>query len=466
MTIEQTSVSQLEKFDRDQPGGCERRWYLEDLKGLKPKQGGAASKGDDGHELFAKHFKGEALPKRASMRKTVGMAIEKCELPKPGPDLLVELRLDGQEKFHATEKNEDGSPKWNTLDRERTIWLGGLPLDGFIDLTYQRGDAAPVVLDHKFSGEPHERALEKAGERGEKLIRGIQMPVYAHAMRRTWPDAPGFWLVHHYLNFTAGESFFRKAYVTVAQLDARIAEIAKIIERMRVLSDAPTQDEVPFNRKSCQYRYGCAMQSSCNAFRRNLMDQLSETEASLFDETPSASAPTPELFGEEDEEAKLERQLAEAKAKKIAAKKLADEAAAKAKADADAAEKKRKLPPIVDKSTTPDGPACKDCGSLLTPENASQRQDGAWKHVACKKAPQSVLPDDVPESKPELASERSPLIDALVAASPDGDGPMKISPPKRGPGRPPKADASSTPTVLTLELGPETLKALAALLSK
>jgi hypothetical protein len=163
----------------------------------------------------------------------------------------------------------------------------------------------------------------------------------------------------------------------------------------------------------------------------------------LFGEPPPAA--------EEDEEAKLLRMAAEARARKNAAaeaaKKAADEAAAAAKAEA-----ARKLA-IVDKSTSPDGPACTHCGARLTNENASRLKDGKTiVHIGCPKAPPAVTPPDAPASKPELASEQP------------------AAPAKGKPGPKPKGAELQPNTVgevkITLTLDAKSLDALRALLGK
>jgi hypothetical protein len=108
------------------------------------------------------------------------------------------------------------------------------------------------------------------------------------------------------------------------------------------------------------------------------------------------------------------------------------------------------------------------CGVILTPDNSSRWPGGGYQHHNCPQGPaNAVLPPDAPKSDPALAAEQP---------KPEPE------PKKRGPGRPPKAkpEPGEAPTpgmtigapfvpspaaqTIRIELGPETLAALAKLL--
>lgn len=387
--IQQLSVSQTESFDPTQKGGCPRKWFFNVVLGLKPDvQTTSQSDGDKGHGLFANYFTtGQLPPKRAKLSKAVTGAITKGDLPKPGADLLVELRFDGQQKYNA-------AGEWIPLDKKETFSLGGIPWEGFIDLAYRRGPI-PTVLDHKFSSDIHTYAKPADG-----LIKTVQMPVYALSQLPYWPDADRFELAHNNVARTGVDSFIRRAVVTRDQLFERRAEIEHVVKDMTVVAQVTDQKDAPHNRKSCDMWGGCAHQSVCRAFKEKTLVPYTKEEAALFaelDDVVVETAPeTPPAVA-----------AAEPKKRRLNI------------VDADAP----KTP-----ATTPETCAC---SAVMTPENASRLQSGVWKHIGCPlEATAPVTPPDVPASKPELASEQpaAPKEKSKKAAAPKTE---PVTPPKQ-----------------------------------
>jgi hypothetical protein len=455
--IKQLSVSQVERFDHEQKGGCELAWWFERVHGLKPDdQSAGQSAGDSGHELFAHYFRHGTLPEgRKAMKKAVSYAIQKGDLPAPGPDMLIEWRGDGQEKFSpytcdcrhpnsahvnggkgkCTEagcKCEEQKPLWLPVDRARTFWLGGVPWDLFIDLAFRRGDV-PTVLDHKFSSD-----LEQYAKRDDEMVRTVQLPVYALALMHAetthsnhgfkWSDAKVWRLGHNYNARTAGTQFIRSALVSKDEILERREQIEGVVKRMHVIAKAPRQQDVPFNRKACHTWMGCPHQSICSAFKENKV-ALTKEEEDLFgplgmgDGTPSTppadNTASSSPAAEEDEETKAKREfeerMAKIKADKEAKAKL--EAEAKAKAEAERLAKE----------------AAAKAAATSTPGAGSK-----------------VLPDDAPPSNPALAAEQPEV-------KPEGKG-------KGGKKSTPAAPAalSLADGVITISINLEQLKALLA----
>ncbi|AGC43291.1 hypothetical protein MYSTI_01962 [Myxococcus stipitatus DSM 14675] len=354
--IRQLSVSQVESFDPEQVGGCPRRWYFERIEGRRPEKVKAQTDGDIGHALLATHLTGGALPKRSRMLKAVKGAIATGKLPAPGPHLLVERRFDGQGKA------ADG--KHLPLDTSKTLWLGGLPWDGYVDLRYRReSDGVVCVVDHKFSSDINQFAKSNGA-----LIRTVQMPVYALDSLRIWPDADRFLLAHHYVSRRGVDSFPRGEIVTVEQIHGRAREVEQLVEQMQQVARATTQDDVPHNRRACDAWMGCPHQSICKAFKKGkamavLDDLLTDEDRETFGLPPrgapkaATNAPV-EIISQTDvttEEIPLVLGGAE--------------------------------PPVpLPVASTPQAqppPACGDCGAELTPENGSRLTSGAWKHIGC-----------------------------------------------------------------------------------
>ncbi len=409
MIIEQTSVSQVTSYDPAQEGGCPRRFWFERVNDLKPEQDNAQSEGSKGHALFAAWFATGQMPaKRVKMGKHVTAAILKGELPKPGGDLLVEERFDGQPMWRPVVDDEgqpvlddDGEPKreWVPLDKANTYWLAGIPWDGAIDLAYRRGPR-PVILDLKFGSDPDANA-----KRNDQLIKTVQMPIYVHSQMPYWPDAREYEIQHYNIKRSGIHSFMRRAVVTVDQVLERTAQIADLVEEMKGVALATSQDDVPFNRRSCHSWLGCPHQSICNAFKRNQMnfsaedqDLFNELEGVSVDAAPPAAAPS--------------LQVADTKAAKAA--RLRAELAAMDAEEAPA-------PPSKPVDTGPAVPAprarrvpivnepmgnCAPCGTALDAGNASKLTDGRIVHIGCSAAAAPVVPPDAPASKPELASEQ------------------------------------------------------------
>lgn len=459
--LRQLSVSQVDTFDPSRESGCELRWWFERTKDLRPDQTQAQSDGEKGHELLANYLRGRGEPEgRVKYGKAVRAVILKGDLPAPGPDLFVEERFSGQPKL-------DAEGRWVPLDVSKTLWLGGLPWEGFIDLSFRRGDV-PEVWDHKFTSD-----LSRARAPSD-LLKSAQLPVYVIALMRRWPDALRWRVALHYVASTGTESKVVPAVVSVSQVLEQKARIEALVERMKKVASLSREADVPFNKRACETFLGCPHQSICSAYKQRKV-AMTEAEKALFDdldappapkpapslddpftETPAPAAATttatsPPAPAEDDEEAALERKLAEAKAKKAAAKAQAEaEAAAKVKAEADAAaaramaaaatapqaEKPRKLvaTPANERRT------CEECG-----ENYAVA-DG---HPKCLEYAMggAVLPPDAPGSQTAIASEQ----------------PAPHAAQKRGKAA---AAAPAVPSTVTIELGPNTLAALVAALKR
>lgn len=430
--IKQLSVTQIESFDVTQEGGCARKWWFERAVDLRAEQSKSQAEGEAGHAHLAHYFLTGELPKgRKLMGKAATGAIVKGKLPERGDDLFVELRFDGQPKL-------DAAGNWIPLDVANTLTLAGVPLEGFIDLTYRRGPI-PVVLDHKFFTPCRPEISEDPYawlKTGPQLIRTVQMPVYALSQRPYWPDATHWRLAHHYVSKKGVDSLIRSAVFTTEQILERGREIEAVIERMKVAARAERQDDVPANPgRACDAWQGCPHQSICSAHKtKGTTVQLSPEEAALFDdmdlpETGPApdAAPTPPV--------------------------PAPAAAAPAPA------KVRRMPMIDVPAPTPaptpapaveTPPACA-CGVAITPENGSKLQSGSWVHVNCpllapppapaakerkprapKAAPTVMVshaeevvaapgqlvrhPEEVPRTSPVITTTPAPLAPTIILA--------------------------------------------------
>lgn len=283
MRLEQLSVSQVESFDHSNRTGCARRWWFERVRGLKPEQDDAQSDGEAGHLLLATYFQTGKLPQgRVKMGKAVTAAILKGELPKPGPDMLIEERFDGQPRL-------DSKGEKVPLDVAETFHLGGLPWDGYIDLAYRRGDV-PTILDHKFSSD-----IDAFAKPADGLIKTVQMPIYVLSQLPFWPDAKRWEIAHHNVSRVGTRSFIRSAIVGLDEVLERKAQIEAVVESMKVVAATDVESDVPANTKTaCDAWNGCPHQSICKAYKERNQVKFTSEEMALFNGLVApADAPAP-----------------------------------------------------------------------------------------------------------------------------------------------------------------------------
>ena len=380
------SVSQVENYV-----ACPRRWWFSSVMGLKPEQTAAQSDGEKGHALFAAYFSTGAMPaKRAKLSKAVTAAIVKGDLPAPGADLFVEERFDGQPRVNPA------TGEWHPLDTENTLWLGGVPWDGFIDLAYRRGDV-PTVLDHKFKSD-----LSTAKRRNE-LIDTVQLPVYVLSQLPYWPDATRFEIGHNNVCRTGTESKLVTAVVTLDQVLERKAKIETDVAAMKAAAGATVQADVPHRAgHRCDDYGGCPHQSICSAFKqqqRSRTDmELTDDEAALFadlDETPAAPPPP------KDPPPRRRMNIVDAPAEPAPAE--------------PAPQTPPPGPPPEPAKVEEPGPTCQ-CGAQITKDNGSKLQNGSWTHVGC---PLEAPP--APPAAPVVPKQRR-------SRAPEAQAPLPLAP--------------------------------------
>lgn len=406
------SVSQVEDYDSEQLGGCPRRWWFERVQGHRPESTAAHEDGHQGHALLAHYLSTGDRPGRVRLGKAVNAVIDSGILPAPGPDLQVEQRFSGQ-------PHRDAHGQWVPLDVHRTLRHAGHPWEGFIDLRWRSGSTV-TVWDHKFSSDIHARALP-----AERLIRTVQMPIYALDSFRAWPDATTVNLVHLYVSRRGVESFVRQQLVTAEQVIERAEEISGLVREMDALRDVTIQDNVPFNRAACHTRTGCPHQFRCNAFRRRgtIMDMTEEEQrmfGMLSNETPERPVPAEvtkfDKRSDEDRTRAYSRQALEAAARGdvAGAERIQAEYEARSEKPPTPARGAEPLerpasgpvttpadlnlddifePPVASTPKPQPASPCEACGEVLTPENSSRLKTGDVKHIGCPaeaRAPETV----------------------------------------------------------------------------
>lgn len=397
--IQALSASQAEEFDPQQTGGCPRRWYFHRIARVPvPESGRAQEDGDAGHAHFALYYRTGRHPRRARMSKAVNGALDKGELPAREPGQLIESRFGGQP---ARDTNGERLP----LDATRTLWLGGVPWDGYVDLRFCRTDpfgplAEPgvpaaggtiTILDHKFSSDIHAYAKSD-------LLATVQMPVYALDSLRIWPNTERVELIHHYVSRRGVDSFIRRQVVTVEQVRQRGQEIAGLVQQMQAAAAAPRSEDVPGNRASCHSWSGCPFQSRCSVFKEKPKMNLSSDELEWLNvvgggaaEAKPKESPRCGLCGGAPDHAHgdcpslTKPAVSGPDADRATELEIPSAAGALDPAGDDPFAVFEAPKPSVPQEQTP---ACEECGTELNAENGSQR-DGVWKHIGC------TTPDDM-----------------------------------------------------------------------
>lgn len=452
------SVSQAEKFDAEQLGGCPRRWWFEDVRKLRPDDTTAHEDGHQGHRLLAQYLRTGERPGRVRLGKAVNAVIDSGALPAPGPHLEVEQRFSGQPHY-------DAAGAFVPLDTSRTLWHAGHPWEGFIDLRFRRGPARAVwVWDHKFSSDIHARALPE-----ERLIRTVQLPIYALDSLRVWPDATVFNLVHLYVSRRGVESFVRQQSVTVEQVRERAEEVAGLVDQMDAVRTAAAQDDVPFNRAACHARMGCPHQFRCNAFRRrNTMMDLNDEEKALF--FMASEKPTAPERGVGAQATHHPAGPLPVSGTGTVTMELRTPTLARVSEPLERPDAGRVTPPdalnlddIFDDMPKPSAPkpqpapTCEACSEVLTPENSSRLKTGDVKHIGCPKGGinladgGAITVDPLPASGPKCADCPHPAHAGKPCEGKRGRGKCQcgatVEQPQRPPVPPaPRFDVSGTVT--------------------
>lgn len=379
--LKSLSVSQAEKFDPSQKGGCPTRWFFEAVKGLYQEYSASKEDGIAGHALLATYLSTGQEPKgRVKMGKAVTGVILKGELPKPGPDILTERRFSGQPQ-------RDTEGKWIPVDPSLTFWLGGVPWDGSIDVEFRRGDV-PEIWDHKFSADIRQYA-KKPGE----LIRTIQMPIYVLTAMKRHSDAKHFRIVHNNVSRRGVDSFLTSEIVSTEQVHARKFEVEGVVKEMQQVAKLENPRDVPFNRKSCDAWMGCPHQSICPHFKEKRVSMTAE-ELALFDGLDDVAAPAREPGSDDDDPTpvQLPQQAPAPEPVAPVAAQGKSEPAAVLPPDAppnDANEpppakaKKKAKPVIEDESTTPDEQLRLEAVKTLAAPKTAVNDGPGWQTVRC-----------------------------------------------------------------------------------
>lgn len=376
-----TSPSQMERFDPDAEGGCERKWWFRYRARIPDKKTKAKDLGTQVHAQVEHYLKtGEdVLGELARAGKRF--------IPLPGPDLLVE--------------SECGVPAWPgplaapVMSELRTA---DVPLVLKIDLMHRRGffltedgelvaEPGPTVevrdwktskqINDVFDEETGIREARGYAKQGADLLSTWQMPAYGEVGRLRFPDVEYIRLSHGYFQSQGKrEGALRSALHPVQDVVTRWQQSAALVERMKIAAKIPKAEDVPANTKSCMAFGGCPYRQQCPRDPKAVLEEMlgggmaarlmtrdkvapvkMEVPMSLLarmNKTPAATPPADPLAAEK-------------------AKLLAEEAALRSGS-----------------ITAPDAPPptpvtfTASCGHTVTAADSSRLPDGTIKHIGCQ----------------------------------------------------------------------------------
>lgn len=285
--IRYLSVSQLERFDSECDGGCERKWWYRYVARHKEAEKDAAKVGTKAHaqlELYLRTNQdvlGDVV--RAGMRF----------LPKPGADLLIE-----HEFGRLVRLGPDGydGPLVSVL------MAAGVPLVGKIDLLHRRGewiDDAGVTYEEKDTAEAEDWKTTKqiANEydetTGDLKARGYaksadelaatwQMNGYGIVAIKQWPDLKFVRMSHGV--FQTGRTRLaskRSKLVAVEDVKRNWERSDLLVERMKAVATITKVEDVKANYKACGAYGGCAFRDKCPRDPKLVLAESFRTTARL-----------------------------------------------------------------------------------------------------------------------------------------------------------------------------------------
>ncbi len=259
--IQYVSVSQLEKFDAESYGGCQRRWWFSYVAGKPEPEIKAQRLGKQVHSQI-EHYLGT------------------------GENVLGPLALSGF-RFLPKPKTVEIEVSIATFENERIVSAldcADIPVVGYVDCVNASGasenDAGDSVIEPNVveaidwkttkriddevdpdTGIVVRRGLAKTAE---QLSRTHQMIGYGEWLRRRHPNAIAVRLSHGVFQ-TQGPRLAvkRSALVTVDEVRERWRRSEKVAEGMKAAALVDDVSKLPANLASCSAYGGCPFREDC-----------------------------------------------------------------------------------------------------------------------------------------------------------------------------------------------------------
>ncbi len=280
--VRYVSVSQIERFDTEVFGGCQRKWWLRYVGGLKETQGKAAKLGEQVHAQLEHYLKtGEdVLGELARAGRRFIPAPVGGPLGKPG--LRVERPIGGLREHLP-------GGVLGAVDSELTC--AGVPVIGRLDVVDERvehvlddptadGGTTRVVepgvvevLDWKTTRQiddvvdPETGTIDSRGyaKSTAEMSNTHQMVGYAELVKRTYgPGLRAVRVSHAYFQ-TGGARLAvkRSAVLQLDEISRRFSRSEAVVERMSGVAATPRIEDVPANYKACNAYGGCHFKDKC-----------------------------------------------------------------------------------------------------------------------------------------------------------------------------------------------------------
>lgn len=284
-----TSVSALQKFDRNEYGGCERRWWFRYVERLPEEKTPQQEVGVLGHSQIEHYLPTGEDVLGPVARAGIGL------LPPPGPDILVEWGLNDQKK----PKSVLGDDRPFYTPGESLLRADGVPLIGFMDWFHARGDyVSPeksLLKDPPNTVEIGDNKFNSSfgyTKTADELPDTTQMSGYGDFARVKVPNLE-FVRLSHVVFQTRGAHDARKTTVLVP-----LEKIARawekrghaVARKMRDIATIRREADVPANTESCRsFGRPCSFRQFCSAFlQQRPIDILKKS--SFLKSTPNQEA--------------------------------------------------------------------------------------------------------------------------------------------------------------------------------
>jgi hypothetical protein len=425
--IRYTSVSQIQKFDTEEPGGCNRMWHIEKVSRVaKARQTASLTAGIELHAQVEHYLKtGEMvlgsiarmgrhfIP--APLTEEAGIKVEQSFGDKALVDRFDEWRI-----INASVMTHRAGPIAPPARSDNLIIDGDVPVIGYIDLVNGRdywlnneGERRPMQPDEvELCDWKTTKSIAEYAKGPGALMHSTQMIGYAEWAARSFPAMKLFRLSHGYFQKSPKEAL--KTTVQIP-LDKVRGGWYKIEQTMRAMKDVARESDykkVDPNWKACGAYGGCPHRLLCpRSPEQTIIDLFGKGKGmSLLDRLKKKNDAPAETKAQEqalDQKAGPKPDLLKAIAAEVDKLKAEEESG----------------------SADTRG-VCEHDGTTLTPENSSRMPNGTVVHVngcgkaleAIRNAPSaalnSVLPPDAPESTPpNNAQAISP--EAKLALSPE-----------------------------------------------
>lgn len=234
---------------------CPRKWFYRYVLRIRPPQTAAQDRGTRLHAQTASYLRTNVKALDAQAMRGAFM------MPPPGPDLLVEQPLHGDDLSRAP------------------LTFDGIPIVGALDLAHARrvnygtedimqANDPPgtiEVCDWKFPGKmDHARAPSE-------LPSLIQMAGYAEWVFRRWPQVPRVRISHGYMP-VKGRPMKSSVVVTRDQIAPGIARAESAAQVIRHVARLKVAEQVPANTRACGNYGGCPHRTICEAGMTGTLD--------------------------------------------------------------------------------------------------------------------------------------------------------------------------------------------------